>query len=133
MYLSILKEKEKKMFLDLAYVLSSADGNMADEEKAMIDHYCDEMGIEKHTPSIVDKSEIVNELAKATDLQSKRIIIFELIGLAIADNSYDETEKQFIIKAVSQFELSKDYMDSCEKIISEYLSFQDKINHLILG
>lgn len=133
MYLSILKETEKKMFLHLAYALSSADGNMADEEKTMIDHYCEEMGIEKSTPTIVDKSKIVNELDMVTELQSKKIIIFELIGLAIADNSYDEAEKQFISKAVSQFGLSQEFMDSCEAIISEYLSFQNKINNLILG
>lgn len=133
MYLSILKEEEKIMFLDLAYALSAADGKMSDEEKSMIDRYCDEMGIEKRNPSINDKAKIVKELAKAADLQSKKIIIFELTGLAIADNTYDETEKQFINEAVSQFELTKEFMEECENIISEYLSFQNKINNLILA
>ena len=133
MYLSILKENEKKMFLDLAYALSSADGNIADEEKNMIDHYCEEIGIEKSTPAILDKSKIINELDVVTELQSKKIIIFELIGLAIADNSYDEAEKQFISEVVSQFGLSKEFMDSCGGIIAEYLSFQNTINNLILG
>ena len=133
MYLSILKKEEKKLFLDLAYSLASADGNIADEEKTIIDHYCDEMEIEKQLPTTVDKSEIVNKLTEVSDMQNKKIIIFELIGLAMADNNYDEAEKEFITEAVSQFELSIDYMESCEKIISEYLSLQAKINNLILG
>lgn len=133
MYLSILKENEKKMFLDLAYALSSADGNMADEEKTMIHHYCDEMGIVKQTPSAVVKTEVVKELVETSELQSKKIIVFELIGLAMADNSYNETEKQFIIEIVSKFDLPNNFVNSCEKIILEYLSFQDKINNLILG
>ena len=133
MYLSILKENEKKMFLDLAYALSSADGNVADKEKTLIHHYCDEMGIEKHTPSTVVKSEVVKELVETTDLQSKKIIVFELIGLAMADNSYDESEKQFILETASKFGLPNTFVDRCEKIILEYLSFQDKINNLIFG
>ena len=132
MYLSILKENEKKLFLDLAYALSSADGNIANEEKSMIKHYCEEMGIEKYIPSTSEKKEMFKELANITDVQSKKIFVFELIGLAMTDNCYDETEKQFIIETASKFELSNSFIKNCENIISEYLSFQTKINSLVL-
>ena len=131
MYLSILKENEKELFLELVYALSSVDGDVANEEKIMIQSYCDELGIVA-SPSNISKLDVVNTLAENSDIQSKKIIIFELIGLAMTDNNYNEEEKEFVLEAVSKFGLTSDFIDSCEKIILEYLSFQEKINNLIL-
>ena len=40
MYLSLLKENEKQMFIELAYNLVNIDGDFSQEEKNMILGYC---------------------------------------------------------------------------------------------
>jgi len=40
MYLNLLEEKSKKIFLKLVCQLEAADGNYSSEEKMMIAEYC---------------------------------------------------------------------------------------------
>ena len=39
MYLALLNEEKKKLFLDLSYCIASADGVYSDDEKLMISSY----------------------------------------------------------------------------------------------
>ena len=41
MYLSLLNEKQKESFMDLAYLLSSVDGDFSDEEPLPIGFPCE--------------------------------------------------------------------------------------------
>lgn len=43
MYLAVLSKEAKELFLGLAFDLASADGNYSDEEKVIINGYCQEM------------------------------------------------------------------------------------------
>ena len=97
MYLSLLKETEKELFLCLAYDLSSVDDVLGEEEKQMLKLYCDEMEIEDYNLVTTNRNEIVQEIAVESTQKNKKIIIFELIGLAICDDNYDATEKSFIV------------------------------------
>ena len=132
MYLSILSNEEKKLFLDLAYDLASADGDVGAEEKTMVQHYCEEMDIEWIPIFPIDRAEIIEKIKNNSTIESKKIIIFELIGLAMADNKYEEAEKNIIMTISSKIDLTMDYVEKCEKIIGEYLLLQGKINSLIL-
>ena len=42
MYLTLLNEKEKEIFLGVAFQLAAVDGYYSDEEKEMINGYCQE-------------------------------------------------------------------------------------------
>lgn len=134
MYLSILKEEEKKSFLDFVYYVAASDGSVGDEEKNIIGAYCNEMMIEP----VYDKPEmsctqVVDNISNTATVNEKKIIIFEILGLAMADNRYEESEKNMIHEAAKKFGLSDEFVVQCEQTLNEYISFQSKINNLILG
>ena len=134
MYLGLLNEKEKKMFLDFAQYVSASDGNVGVEETETLKAYCVEMNIStQFEKPIKTVDNVIEEINSLCDDRSKKIIIFELIGLALSDNSYDIAEKNLINSAIESFNMDKNYIQECEKIISEYISFQNRVNALILG
>ena len=133
MYLALLKQNEKENFLKLAVVLSSVDGNFGKEEHFMISQYCDEMGIENHIPTDIEKDLVINDIANDTTEQNKKIIIFELIGLAMSDKNFDEAEESLIISLADKLDLNADYVASCKAMITKYLELQNQINNYIIG
>lgn len=134
MYLNLLEEKSKKIFLKLVCQLVAADGNYSSEEKMMIAEYCREMQIdfvqEEMKESIHD---IIANINSSCDVKEKRIIIFEAIGLAMIDNCYDIREKKIVDKMTDVFELKKEFCDKCETLVNEYISLQKKIGELVIS
>lgn len=134
MYLALLNKEQKELFLGLAFHLASSDGNYSDEEKVVIEGYCREMQMtfdcEKVVKSIDD---IISELNHLCEIKEKKIIVFESIGLAMADNNYDASERKIIEGMAEFFKLESNFIKSCETILAEYISFQGKINQLIIG
>lgn len=133
MYLALLKQNEKENFLKLAVALSSADGNFGEEEHFMISQYCDEMGIENHIPTDIDKNLVVNDIANNSSEQNKKIIIFELLGLAMCDKNFTKAEENLIISLAQKLNLNAEYVASCKEMITRYLELQNQINNYIIG
>lgn len=134
MYLSILSSEEKRMFLGLAYDLAASDGDYSAEEQDTIQGYCYEMQMEFDEKTMVRPiDEIINGFSQKSNLKTKKIVVFEVIGLAMADNSYDDNERAIISDMENKFGLDKSYGEECEKVIGEYISFQNRINNLVLG
>ena len=134
MYLSILKEEEKKLFLGFVYYVAASEGNIGDEEKKVIGIYCNEMMIEP----VYDKPElsciqVVDNISRMATEKEKKIILFEILGLAMADNRYDKSEKNMIHDAAKKFGLSDEFVIQCEQTINEYITFQSRLNNLILS
>lgn len=133
MYLNLLKEKEKELFIGLAYDFAAADGNYSDDEKLIINGYCQEMNISFEQKSMVKPAiDIVREISEDSSKQVKKVFIFELIGLAIVDGYYDENERTLIKQMEDKFQIDAGYADKCEQVISEYVAFQRKINQLVM-
>lgn len=134
MYLGLLSKNEKELFLGLAHYVSISDDIIGAEEKEMLKAYCIEMNLpldyEKPSKPI---NRIIEEISSVCSDKSKKIIVFELIGLAYSDKNYDETEKQLIINIVESFSLDKNYLQKCEEIVKEYITFQTKINNMVLS
>lgn len=133
-YLHLMNEKEKELFIGLAYGLASADGDYSDEEKVLIDGYCKEMQITFDEKGMVrPAADIIDEMAEKSDGQIKKIIVFELIGLAMVDGNYEGSERTIINQIEEKFQMDTGFADKCEKVISDYIAFQSKINQLVLG
>lgn len=134
MYLSFLKKDEKKLFLDIACYLSAVDGNLEAKEQEMLNAYCKEMNLPYDIgQQTKDPDSIIRRLKEICDEKSKKIIIFELIGLAMCDDKYLESEQRYIKEISSNLGINNNYIENCEHIISQYLSFQTKINALVTG
>lgn len=134
MYLALLNEKEKELFLGLAYNLAYIDGNYSDKEQKLINEYCQEMQIqfdaEKMVKPVVDIISAINEMSND---RIKKIFLLELIGLAMIDGNYDDSEKKIVYKVGKEFDLEMDFVSRCENVLSEYISFQERMNQLIFG
>lgn len=130
MFLDKLNEKEKDIFIELAVCISQADGIISDEEKKMFE----EFGKEMRKTIDIDFSkpvEIDAVLSKCTDVsdESKKIICFEILGLAVCDD-LDETEKVLIDKMTTAFGISSKVEENMEEIITELFKVYRKINIL---
>ena len=76
MYLTLLNQEEKMLFLELAYEIACADGIYSKEEKLIMDSYCKEMQIELKKEFIkMSMDEILEKIAEVSDDRSKKIII----------------------------------------------------------
>jgi len=133
MYLNLLKDEEKKLFLELAYDLSASDGDFEEEETAMITTYCAEMGISFDITEKRTADSVINQINEISDIKSKRIIVFELIGLALCDDRYDENEKDMIYELAERISIEKSVVVEFETMISEYIKIQSQMNNLILN
>lgn len=125
MFLNQLKDDSKQAFLDLALICAKADENLDNKEAEILEIYCDEMGIVKPTKTykadyIVDSYE--NDPKKyeqeLTDVfnhftpKELVMVYFELFAMVYADNSFDEIERDIILK------LKKKILESAASYIS---------------
>lgn len=132
MFLNLLDERKKSLFLGLAYNLAQVDGNYSKEEELMIQSYCQEMQIEFNMRMAKDTASIVSDLCTICDSKEKRIIAFEIIGLAMIDGKYDLSEKELIENMVEKFGVDNEFTEKCEIEISRYMEVQKEINKLIM-
>lgn len=134
MYLSMLNEKQKEYFLELAYQLALIDNDFSEKERIMIESYCNEMRIS--VPEVIHArpvDEIIQSMKRECTVLEKKIMVFEIIGLALVDGNYDESEKKVIEEIMRVFELDEPYAKECEEILIEYIEIQKKMNILIMN
>lgn len=133
MYLNLLNDRQKEMFLSLAYQLSHKDGTFGAEERDMIHSYCVEMGVDyREEVMLLPYETIVQELNEQNDDRAKRIFLFEVIGLAICDDDYSDREREWLYDFANAISMSRDFCNQCGALICEYISFQNKVNNIIL-
>ena len=131
MLLDELTSSEKKAFWNIANVLAASDGRVIEEE-SILKQYSEEMGVDYEfvDPSSVD---LKNELTalKASALRSRKIIYFELFGVAYADTDLDEKELGLLNEVSAALEIGPEVRASLENIIkSIFDSYKDLGNVL---
>ena len=118
----------------MAYHLAKTDGNLSEAEQMMMNSYAGEMGI---SPDIgkteMDVSEVIDELCSTAGKREQQIIVFELIGLAMADSNYDASERKVIRAMAEKFGVDTEFEKFCEKKLTEYLELQSALNGMILN
>lgn len=121
MFLYSLKEDNKLRFIELCRYASEADEKVEDKEKETIAMYCREMGISKELSSVKRELNIVlNELKNEADTTEKRIILFEILGLMLADEQYTKLEEQFVLKIIEAFEMDNQTVNSMYGLLEIY-------------
>ena len=134
MFLKLLNNEQKKLFLSLAYDLAIADGCFSKDEVEVMNSYADEMKVEFVLEDV--EKDLVRVIDKMNDVcshQEKKIVIFEIIGLAMADSKYDEAERKIVNHAMTVFNLDMEYGTYCEDKISQYLVLQEELSKRILS
>lgn len=134
MYLALLNKNEKVVFLGMAYNLATVDGDYSEAEKNIIDGYCQELQIVFDEKTMINPmDDLIKKIAQNSSERTKKIIIFELIGLAMADGNYDNDERKIVANMEAEFDVSSNFADTCESILNEYITFQNRINSLVIG
>lgn len=133
MYLLLLKQEQKISFLELAYRLAMADGCYSDSEKAVMDCYCAEMGVGFDPQTMVRSADEIIEEMSTYGEREKKIIVFEAIGLAMADADYDQMERNMVKGMAEKFRLDPNFSQQCEEVLNEYLTVQNRINAIVVN
>ena len=103
MYLRPLNNEQKELFLDLALAAATANNGLEDAEKAMLVAYADEMSIDVNEVAPMPVEEICRKLKAISNSKELNQISFEIVGMMISDNEYDDDEKHFISKMAEIF------------------------------
>lgn len=133
MYLGLLNNEQKSLFLSIAIYLARSDNDFSKEEKEIIQSYCDEMNIsDKSYVPYENITEIIAKIDEISTLKEKKIIVFEAIGLAMVDQEYSDDEKNIIMLMNTYFGLNNSFIEQCEVLLSQYIEFQTQFNQLVL-
>lgn len=134
MYLSILENKEKEKFLKIAYVLVGIDGDFSYNERIMMDSYCKEMQISVDIENLQgSEADALENICEIFNKEKGKIVVFELIGLAMADGNFDENERAYISKISKKLDIPEEFGKECESILTSYFEIQNSLNNLILN
>lgn len=122
MFLNLLEESNKELFLKVCVHASLANEFFAEEEKEMIYAYCREMNIKEHIPDESgDFGQVVDSLVAQTNDVEKKIVILEILGLIKSDGIYDEKEKCFMKELVERLKVQTDVLSKFNSLLEIYL------------
>ncbi|MCR5543551.1 MAG: hypothetical protein K6F55_05325 [Eubacterium sp.] len=131
MFLRELNNTQKNGFWKLANKLVFIDGKIEKSEKRMLEEYNFELGLAeleiKDYPDDVEK--ILSDME--LDKRLKKIVMFELIGLAFSDDYYDQSEKELLIDIQNKIGLSETDVTELGKFVNEVLALYSKIGDFI--
>lgn len=91
MYLEMLTETERKIFLDLAYQAMECDGEISQEEVEIIASYEVECRLPGYKRTQRTEKECI-KLLKKSEMSHRRIVLLELTGIWSADNVWKDAE-----------------------------------------
>lgn len=131
MYLNLLSKAEKELFLQACLHISSVDGSFSDDEKNVITQLCQEMQIPASFVQTKDLDIVLGELRMTSSMRSKKVILFELAGVVMADGVYDDLEKNLMYQMAEKMELSSDFVDEAIDKISALIQLYKKIGAFI--
>lgn len=106
MFLRELNKEESVCFLNLVSIFAKVDNKFAKEERVLVDEYKEELGIHDEEIKVMEYDEIIKSLDNSSD-KAKKIIYFELVGLALVDGEYEDEEIDFLEKIAVEFKISR--------------------------
>ena len=131
MFLNQLNQNEKEAFMSLSVHVANANGILANEEKEMIQEYCREMGIDSFDEKDIASMDNVLAVFEQSDLRIKKIVLFEILGLAYADGEYEDSEDNFVMRFAAELGLNNNTVKEQKDLLVEYLEILKKIVHSI--
>lgn len=113
MYLNVLNEEQKELFIDMCIHVALSNNQFAEEEKNCIDLYCQEMGIS--TPRYEARSSYnatVEAVRCSCGAKELKIIVLELAALVLSDKKYEQLEKDFMADLMLRLNISMEEFES---------------------
>ena len=120
MYLSMLNNEKRHLFLNLEIYMSQIDGDFSDKEKAIINAHCVEMHVDNngYEPDM-PRDEVFKQLKETLSIQEKKIVFLELVATIIVDNIYHASEKELVDKLAELLDISDSEVNDAFNIIKD--------------
>lgn len=132
MFLNRLSSEQKDLFLDLCIHASMANNDFAEEEKLMIQQYCDEMQLsDVRYEANLDLDKSVSKLVEISSKPELKMITLELTGLILSDNKYDDFEKTFMHSFAEKAQISDDEYNEIFKVVNDLNDLYKKIGDIL--
>ncbi len=131
MYLGELNATQKDCFLDLGIRLAATDGGFSEAEKEAIYLLCDEMSIADRYDEEASPEEAIRFFASETDRRVQRIVVFELLGISLADNVYHDRKQELIAEAAKAFSIGDDEIKEISDAVVQLYGLYLKFNHFV--
>lgn len=106
MFLKELNNKEAVAFINLVNEFANIDHVLAREEKRLIKDYLKELNLDLSKIGAVSYDEAL-EILKNSKERIKRIVYFELVGLALVDGNYGEVEVDYLDKIATDLDINR--------------------------
>lgn len=131
MYLSKLSVEQKNAFLDACIYIANADNFVAKEEKVLIDSLCEEMNLPCREVASLDFNVAIDNLANSSNMEQKKQLLFEFVGIVYSDNYIDQKEVELIKIIMSRFEINENDYDRVMKMANDLFLLYKDINKYI--
>ena len=132
MFLNRLSSEQKDLFFDLCIHASMANNDFAEEEKLMIQQYCDEMQLsDVRYEANLDLDKSVSKLVEISSKAELKMMTLELTGLILSDNKYDDFEKTFMHSFAEKAQMSNDEYNEIFKVVNDLNDLYKKIGDII--
>lgn len=131
MYLGELNAEQRDRFLDLGIGLASVDGDFSDAEKNAIHLLCDEMRIDDRYQADAPPEEAIRFFASKASRHIQRIVVFELLGIAMADSVYEARELELVNKAAKAFSIGEDEMKEISDAVAQLYGLYVKFSRFV--
>ena len=134
MFLMELEEEEKKLFWTLAINMIMADGIISEEELNLLNQYQKEMGTSfKLERGYVLTTDDLSKDIESCSKRTKRVILFELLGLAYSDHEFAREEQDIIDKYAKISGVSPTECDEMKKCIDEVSKVYSRLAIVLNG
>ena len=127
MFLEILKDEQKDLFLQLAVIAAKENGYVDEAEDALLTKFANEMNIAPKTEATLSLDEVIDKLASSCDKREKKIVLFEAAGIMNSDGEYSDAEFDFLKKIAAKFEISEEELGAMMGLVSDYVALFNEI------
>lgn len=106
MFLKEFNKEEAKAFINLVNQFANIDDNFVKEEEKLIKEYKNELNLEEDYELILAYDEVISILRRSSEI-IKKIVYFELVGLALIDGNYEDIEVDFLDKIAIDLDINR--------------------------
>ena len=106
MFLKEFNKEEAKAFINLVNQFANIDDNFVKEEEKLIKEYKNELNLEEDYELILAYDEVISILRRSSE-RIKKIVYFELVGLALIDGNYEDIEVDFLDKIAIDLDINR--------------------------
>ena len=99
-------KEEAKAFINLVNQFANIDDNFVKEEEKLIKEYKNELNIEEDYDLVLTYDDVISILRRSPE-RIKKIVYFELVGLALIDGNYEDIEVDFLDKIAIDLDINR--------------------------